>query len=52
MTKRGLAWTLTTRLIVRSDRDNLYVTVTRTLTKNGKVARKRAWHETIPRQFN
>ncbi len=52
VTKRGLAWTLATRLIVRSDRDNLYVTVTRTLTKNGKVARKRAWHETIPRRFN
>lgn len=52
VTSRGLNWCLATRITVRSDAENLFVTLTRTLTKNGKVVRRRAFHKTIVRQFN
>lgn len=49
---RGRNLTITTRLKVQSDSENFYVSVTRTLKRNGKVLRKRRFSETIARQFN
>lgn len=52
VTSQGLKWCLTTRITVRSDAENLFLTLTRTLVKNGKLLRKRAFRKTIARQFN
>lgn len=49
---RGRNIGLKTRILVRSDRENLYVIVSRTLTVNGKVVRQRRFRQTIARQFN
>jgi len=37
---------------VRSDATDFHITVTRTLTEDGRQVRKRIWEETIPRMFN
>ncbi len=37
---------------VRSDATDFHITVTRYLYEDGRLVRKRAWNETIPRMFN
>jgi hypothetical protein len=48
---RGLRVKMRTRILVRSDKDNLYVSLTRTLTRNGKRLAVKRFRETIVRQF-
>lgn len=48
---RGLRVKMRTRILVRSDKDNFYVSVTRTLTRNGKRLAVKRFRETIVRQF-
>jgi predicted acyl esterase len=42
---------LRTRISVKSDQGNFYVTVFRTVIQNGKVVRRRCFSETIARRF-
>ncbi|MBS2009865.1 MAG: CocE/NonD family hydrolase [Cyanobacteria bacterium SZAS TMP-1] len=51
ITSQGKHQRLRTRISVTSDRDNFYVSVVRTITQNGKVVRRRRFHETIARRF-
>ena len=39
-------------LEVRSNETDFLITVTRTLSENGRLVRRRTWQETIPRMFN
>ncbi len=48
---QGKKQKLRTRMLVQSDADNFYVSVVRTVSLNGKVLKRRRFHETIPRQF-
>ncbi len=43
---------ITSTLEVRSDEKDFHVTITRTLTENGELVRRRTWQEAIPRSFN
>lgn len=52
MVSQGKHLRLRTRILVQSDQDNFYISVTRTMfSQNGRVVRQRRFVETVARQF-